>query len=229
MENRRQPLPLFSLRAEIKIVLPILLVSGLVFAGPLRAAGSGSEEAFLSHREFVEAGLDSLVVNLLTDFPFQRGKPVFIVTPGPDAAREHFESVLASRLMDRGLMIRSSGAAADGAAVWMLRYRFAQLDLLLTDPRRHSILGKIWLRRAFHVALSVDLALPGEEGSGLWSHAIDTIFVDHIPKAMLDHLEDTELPLYSPPAPTTLLERLRRPLTIAVAAGTALVILLVVR
>lgn len=229
MENHRLPPPLLRLRAEIKSVLPILLITGLVLAVPVRADDSGSAKTYPTHREFVESSLDTLVVNLLTEFPFQRGKPVFIVSPGPDAARGHFESVLASHLLDRGLMIRSSGTAADGAAVWTLRYRFARLDLLLTDPSRHSILGRIWLRRVFHVAISVDLATPGEEDSGLWSHAIDTVFVDHIPKARLDHLEDTELPLYSPPAPTTLLERLRRPLTIAAAAGTALAILLVVR
>ncbi len=228
MEMRKPYLPLSKIRAKIKFSLPILFAFYLVFTGPVRADASGPETAFPTHREFVESGLDSLVGNLLTDFPFQRGKPVFIVSSGPDVARDHFENVLASHLMDRGLMIRSSGAADDGAAVWTLRYRFARLDLLLTDPRHHAILGKIWLRRAFHVALSVDLAIPGED-SGLWSHAIDTTFVDRIPKARLSYLEDAELPLYSPPAPTTMLERLRRPLTMAAAAGTVLAVLLVVR
>ncbi len=227
MEMHRPPLPLLKLRAEIKVFLPILFAFCLVFAGAARTEGSGPETAFPTHREFVESGLDSLVGDLLTDFPFQRGKPVFIVSSGPDAARDHFEMVLASHLMDRGLMIRSSGAAADGAAVWTVRYRFARLDLLLTDPSHRSIFGRIWLKRTFHVALSVDLAIPGED-SDLWSQAIDTTFADRIPKARLGNLEDADLPLYSPPAPTTTLERLGRPLTVAAAAGTVLAILLVV-
>jgi len=209
----------------------LLLVLSVLVPGGALAQSADSITTPPTHTDFVRTALEVTAQNAFADFPYRRGKPLWIMADGnrPDAAG-WFEAATTRELYDRGMLVRQPRAPGSivGDGSWLLRYQFSECRLELTDPTRYSFLGRIWLRRSFTVGLAVSL-WDVDNDELLWTNSADSTFRDWIPKRFLPALADTSVAFLSPDAPTTAWERAVRPglgATAAVGALTALFLII---
>ena len=222
MDSHRQIRRLPLRRLNIGICACIVLVINIPVTGMARRGRAGSSAAYPSHAQFVRDGLEHAADVLFCEFSFQRGKPLVVAADDSSASNPWFAAAAARQMYEHGMLVRAPAGtdSLGGAGSWILRYRFGQYHLELSDPQRRSFLGKIWLRRSFHVGLSVGL-WDTDAGELLWLNSIDTTWEDWIPKRDLRALADPEDPFLSPPAPVTVWQHNSAPVA-AIMAGTAL-------
>lgn len=206
------------------------MIAGAIMMGPHPAmGGSPASSTCPTHAQFVQSGLRQAADSLFAIFPFQRGKPLLIVADDSGVANPWFADAASRQMYRRGMLVQESGGRDPhpGEGVWVLRYRFNQYTLTLSDPRRRAFLGTIWVRRSFRAAVSVGL-WDEEAGDLLWINSLDTTFEDQIPKREFLALADPAVPFLSPPPPVTPWERNSEPvkLTAAVAVLGAAFLLL---
>ncbi|HUU46518.1 MAG TPA: hypothetical protein VM118_12375 [Acidobacteriota bacterium] len=227
MEHHRPVLSLFS-RPSRSVASVAILVLGLTaatersFADPLPGA-----DRYPSHRAFVLDHLDTIARDVLGEFPFQRGRPLRIRARVANDADSLVEAAFGHAFMDAGFLLMPSGRVADTTR-WNLYYDPEQYDLSLTDPTRHSFLGRIWVQRRLEIQMQLELWDAGDEDL-LWTHRIDTTFQDWIPKRETRQMAEPEIPLFSPAIPSTTLERLGPPFLVGTLAASLTILVLVLR
>lgn len=183
-----------------------------------------------SHSQFVTLHMDSVVERLLTGFTPNRTRPIG-AAPLPSTFLDSLlEADMRAALSRRGILVRRTGNGDDGDSMdsWLVSSRIEDGQVGLSEPMRHSFLGKIWLKRSFHIRAGVRIE-DRADSALVWEASVDTTFSDWVRKSDLPMLADRMEPALAPVAPATAWGRAETPVVAGGIAGALTILFLVFR
>jgi hypothetical protein len=183
-----------------------------------------------SHSQFVSLHMDSVVALLLDGFTPNRTRPVAAAVLPPTFLDSLLESDVRAALARRGILVRRTGDGdgVDSDDSWAVASRIEDGRFELSEPTRHSFLGKIWLKRSLHVRAGLRIE-DRMDSTAVWERSIDTTYTDWVRKCDLPMLADRAEPNLAPAAPNTAWERAEIPAIAGGVAGALTILFLALR
>ncbi len=208
----------------------LLLIAIGVWPALATAADQTVPHSYAPHSQFVSLRMDSVVERLLNGFTPNRTRPIAAAPLPSEFLDSLLEADVWAALSRRGILMRrtSKGDDSDSTDTWAVSSRIDDGRVELSEPMRHSFLGKIWLKRTFHVRAGLRIE-DRVDSTSVWEASIDTTYTDWVRKRDLPLLTDRFEPDLAPLAPMTAWERAETPVAAGGIAGALTILFLVLR